>query len=310
MSSVRDRISMFEKGLNEKEQVEIQRKSDHPVQVNRALFQKYIDKAIEKSPEQKSVIPPTFDITGYVAPVTEGKKPETKREMNSPILQPQTKRSVTQNSPKIDKVEPLIVPQEPFMEKKSTLIVPQEPVVIQEPKIYKVEPLIEQEPVVIQEPKIDKVEALIVPQEPVVEKESDPVPVFEPVVEPKEETPAVVVTEKEEQTISKPRVVLNEGSINVIEQTGGATETILFSGSADSLGNDEPMTPKQAMESMILTTNVFAAEIPVDSVAPMAEEVLGVVKEMNAEAIVNDGGIDHSVTLDKPLFPKPPLFTE
>ena len=405
MSSVKDRISMFEK-TGEREQIEIKRKSDHPVQTNRAILQKCIDTVIEKSPEQRAVLLPTpFDITGDFVPRQERSAtppaqwtPPSKREMKSPPQQPLNKKIVF--SPKLNPIElsskdaamdeANVVKEEvmielPVPEAKPKEVKIEAPVPEAKPKEVKIEaPAPEANPkeVMIEAPAPEAKSKEVKDEAPVaVREEAKPievrteapapvreeveieesVPVKEQVTDVVMEVPVCVVEEikvdepvavrdesnmeevnvetveaelvaidesepvqeemnleevkpepmreeskaGEEATItvpvSKPRVVLNGESTHVVGQVGDSVVPV-----ATFEETDEPMTPKQAMDSVIVTLN---AEVPVESVlvvtAPMPEQVMETVKELNASS-----DIDHSTVLDKPLFPKPPLFTE
>ena len=85
-------------------------------------------------------------------------------------------------------------------------------------------------------------------------------------------------------------------------------EAVVVEEHPEHTSESKPETPEMQteipVESPLGSPEVVMTEAPI---VPMPEQVIDVVRELNAS---NEGGIDQSTILDKPLFPKPPLFTE
>jgi len=234
------------------------------------------------------------------APNSPGAKESVKREIIlSPSLGPQLKKTATE-SPKQAPVEEVLKPavEEPKQSPK------QEAVVLEPKEIPKQE---EYEPVVAEakeSPKPTVVEPKTPVTQPVVVEEVKSVIIEEPVVpeptpvveEAKTEVaePTAAVVEEPKNETTQPAAVVEESQAAVTEATPHVAEAVLVD------DHHEEPAPMQVESPEVAMTEPAP-------IVPMPEQVIDAVKELNA---VNEGGLDQSTVLDKPLFPKPPLFTE
>jgi len=226
------------------------------------------------------------------APNSPAAKESVKREIIlSPSLGPQLKKTATE-SPKQAPVEEVLKPavEEPKQSPK------QEAVVLEPKEIPKQE---EYQPVVPEakeSPKPTVVEPKTPVTQPVVVEEVKSVVIEEPVVA--ELTPVVEEPKKETTQLA---AVVEESQAAVTEATPHVAEAVLVD---DHHEEPVPMQVEAPVESPQSPEVTMTEPVPI---VPMPEQVIDAVKELNA---VNEGGLDQSTVLDKPLFPKPPLFTE
>lgn len=337
MSSVKERISMYEKATAEKPQVEIHRVYCHPVKDKLAGWQKNVDhathadnKSPRSSPRLKSAVPEPFDINGWTPKRESNPSPPplkwTKRDMGSvspSARQPQPKKSL----PAPEAVQPKTIPMEksevpqPVIEAAKPVVV-EEVKPISEPVRVEVkppipEPVMEVKPAPVEEvkpvPQIVREEVKPAPVEKVTEVKPAPTDPAKPVVNAvNEEVKPVPAPVEEVEQVSVPEPVSvdapMEEAVAVVEATPmeesrpEPSQALEIPHPVVQETKPTPMEVDQTASPASVARDIALARgdsIPVVDSVYVADLKPEVVRELNATNV-----IDHSTILDKPDFPK------